>query len=419
MVLGPVMLGDRRVRLRPPVLDDHGRWREVRLRDQSLIEPFWVRNDHSWPDRHRRNEWVREVLAARAAALRGRSLPCAIEVDGEFAGQCILTAIDHATGTAELGVWIDSALARSGVATLAVGLIADHAFGAMGLRRIVAPTAADNLAAARASERAGFRREATLPGWAPTGADDIVAHDLWVLDRDHLPTGGLTTVAIRRVDPGAPAVDVATLTRPARHGRERPRSLADATSMTRFALGGLRRRLRRMMPAPVPAGIGVTGTDLRLRRRGVATAMSPGRRSHAFDDICTPMRDCAWFDTDEADVAYDIVADHRAVGRIALVGMNRSLGFAELFVTRDPRASATTDAAMAAAVGEIVDVATNLLRLERITTITDPDDEHANRIADAAGFRDEGRIDGAAYGRPAGVVNLWGVSATRTGAATA
>ncbi len=285
---------------RPP------RWREIRLRDRAFIEPFWARSPLTWDARHRRNEWVREVLAARRHVASGRALPCVIDVDGHLAGQCALTAIDTSTATAELGVWIDSRLGRSGVTTVAVGMLVDHAFRRLGVRRVVAPAATDNVAAARASDRAGFHREATLPGWAPTGGHDVVAHDLWALDRDDLGAGGLTTVGLRKTDLTAVAVDIDAMTRPVRG----PGAPAPPT----------RRRRRRdpLRPEPGqgagaedgatphadrPGGDGDRHPTAATRRRDDTLAIRAPEGSRRAVRARPPG---AWIDTDDPDVVYDI-----------------------------------------------------------------------------------------------------------------
>ncbi|MEH3156902.1 MAG: GNAT family protein [Gordonia paraffinivorans] len=415
VVLGPLVVGGHSVVLRPARFDDHPSWRETRLRDRAFIEPFWARSTQTWDERHRRNEWVREVLAARRHVASGRALPCVIDVDGELAGQCALTAVDTVTATAELGVWLDSRLGRSGVATLAVGMLVDHAFRRLGIRRVVAPAATDNVAAARASARAGFHREATLPGWAPTGGHDVVAHDLWVLDHDDLGPGGLTTVGIRLTDPSAADVDIDSVTRAARGHGELPHRCDDAVAMARYLLGRARARLRSMGPPPVPVVLDVAGTGLRLRRRHVLPTLLRPVRSTDLDDLCAPIRSGAWFDTDDVDVVYDVHDAHRAVGRISLVGVNRSQGFAELTVSID-RQAATSDRAVGHAVREVLGHAMPAMSLRRISTALVPTDVRATRLVDAAGLRHETSLDGAACGRPAGTVEVWGLSVTTSGA---
>jgi ribosomal-protein-alanine N-acetyltransferase len=334
-----------------------------------------------------------------------------IDVDGALAGQVALTAIDTVTATAELGIWIDSRLGRSGVATVATGMLVDHAFSTLGIRRVVAPAATDNAPAARASARAGFHRAATLPGWAPTGGHDVVAHDLWVLDRDDLGPGGLTTVGRRMSDPTADAVDIDVLTRPARPRVAMPRRCDDAVAVIRYGLGRARTRLRRVGPPPIPADLDVAGTELRLRRRVLTTPWATVRAAR-LDELCGPIRSGAWFDTDDADVVYELRDAHGTIGRISLVGVNRVQGFAELAVVVDRGAASASDRALGRAVREVLGHAMTAMSLRRISTALLRSDVRATRLAEAAGLRHETSLDGAACGRPAGPVELWAVSAT-------
>src|SRR5882757_2269951 len=72
--LGPVTHGAHRVALRFPRLADAEAWRFLRLRDQRLIEPFWVTSTQCWAQRHTEHVWVEEVLSARKDARAGRAL---------------------------------------------------------------------------------------------------------------------------------------------------------------------------------------------------------------------------------------------------------------------------------------------------------------------------------------------------------
>ena len=70
-----------------------------------------------------------------------------------------------------------SALARPGFTTRAVNIVADWAFARVGIIRLIAGTAPDNVASHRVLERAGFEREGyhrgRLPGPNGTRIDDI------------------------------------------------------------------------------------------------------------------------------------------------------------------------------------------------------------------------------------------------------
>jgi RimJ/RimL family protein N-acetyltransferase len=68
----------------------------------------------------------------------------------------------HATGTAEIGYWIDPGARRLGVATAAVRAICRWAFTTLDLEIIEWRCEVGNAASRRVAERAGFLVEATL-----------------------------------------------------------------------------------------------------------------------------------------------------------------------------------------------------------------------------------------------------------------
>jgi RimJ/RimL family protein N-acetyltransferase len=178
--LGPVMRGGHVVALRPPRFSDAAAWRLIRLRDQHLIEPFWLSSTWSWAERHTELAWAEEVLSARTNARTGRSLSLVIEVDGVLAGQFNLARIDSGAQSAEIGAWLDSTLAGQCIMRAAGALLADHAFGFMGLRRITAPVCVDNVAAALAAMHCGMRREGTMASYLDVGGQRK-PHDLWAI----------------------------------------------------------------------------------------------------------------------------------------------------------------------------------------------------------------------------------------------
>jgi ribosomal-protein-alanine N-acetyltransferase len=116
----------------------------------------------------------------RAAARRARTgsaVPLAVRVDGRFAGQVTVDNIVRgAKRSGELGYWIDRSVAGRGLATLAVALVCDHAFGPMGLHRLQADIRPENGPSQALVERLGFRREGLLRRYLDIDGD-------W---RDHL-----------------------------------------------------------------------------------------------------------------------------------------------------------------------------------------------------------------------------------------
>jgi RimJ/RimL family protein N-acetyltransferase len=181
--LGPIAVAGREVALRSPRLSDATSWREIRLRDQRLIEPFWVSSALSWPERHTETVWVDECLQSRKASRAGLALPLVVEIDGRFAGQCNLERVDLRTKTAELGIWLDAQVTGKGVCSAVGVLLADYAIDTLGLRRVTAPICVDNTVAARRAERMGMRREGTMASFLDVGGHRR-DHDMWAITSD-------------------------------------------------------------------------------------------------------------------------------------------------------------------------------------------------------------------------------------------
>ena len=82
---------------------------------------------------------------------------------GSVVGTATLAEINREHRRAELGFALRRGLWGRGLASEAVSLLLDQAFGAMGLHRIEADTDPGNQSAMRLLERLGFRREGYLP----------------------------------------------------------------------------------------------------------------------------------------------------------------------------------------------------------------------------------------------------------------
>jgi len=84
---------------------------------------------------------------------------CVIEYDGRIVGMVSLSAIERGPAqTANLGYWVAEAVNGRGVATRAVGLMVETAFGELGLHRLQAGTLVHNIASQKVLERQGFER---------------------------------------------------------------------------------------------------------------------------------------------------------------------------------------------------------------------------------------------------------------------
>ncbi|TLG05319.1 GNAT family N-acetyltransferase [Nocardia cyriacigeorgica] len=262
--LGPVRLFGATVVLRPPRVGDAAAWRRIRLRDRLLIEPFWHTSELDWAARHSDAQWARELVTARAEACTGRRLACVIEINGRLAGQCDLVSVDRRTGSAELSIWIDATLARHGFGGLAASLVLDFGFDRIGLDRIVAPVAPQNVAAVRGAADLGFCREARMVRYFDAGGARR-DHELWALTRADIPRQGFTGQWLQRAQARHPARRVRTTAEPPSY--DGPDAITVVAVSARYALGRLRRRFQAVRSPGVvslAAGPGVVVRSLRL-----------------------------------------------------------------------------------------------------------------------------------------------------------
>ncbi|PKV79663.1 GNAT family N-acetyltransferase [Nocardia fluminea] len=167
------------VTLRPPRLSDARIWREIRIADRLVIEPFWVTDDRGWESRHRERTWIHEWLWSRAEAKAGRTVRTVIEVDGRFVGQCDLWIQPH-DERGELSIWVDSRVAGRGIAAAAGRVLIDYAFEHLGLARVSAPIDVDNVDSARMARRIGLVCEGTMVSYLSVGGRRR-DHDLWAV----------------------------------------------------------------------------------------------------------------------------------------------------------------------------------------------------------------------------------------------
>jgi ribosomal-protein-alanine N-acetyltransferase len=126
---------------------------------------------------------MRRAVARRARA--GTSVPLAIRVEGRLAGQVTIDNIVRgAMRSGHLGYWIDRSVAGRGMASLAVALVCDHAFSAVGLHRLQADIRPENLRSQRLVERLGFHREGLLRRYLDIDGDwrDHVSYALLAED---------------------------------------------------------------------------------------------------------------------------------------------------------------------------------------------------------------------------------------------
>ena len=151
------------VRLRPVRMRDAAQWSKTRLADRAQLERWEPTTDVDWVRRQTISSWPSVCSGLRAEARKGRMLPFAIELDGEFCGQLTVGNVTHgALRSAWIGYWVASAAAGRGVATGALALGVDHCFGPVRLHRVEATVRPENVASRRVLAKVGFREEGLL-----------------------------------------------------------------------------------------------------------------------------------------------------------------------------------------------------------------------------------------------------------------
>lgn len=161
--VGPLVVPAGTVRLRPIRLRDAVQWSRIRLADRAHLEPWEPSTDMNWELRHSVSAWPSVCSGLRSEARKGRMLPYAIELDGQFAGQLTIGNVTHgALRSAWIGYWVASESTGGGVATAALALGLDHCFGPVMLHRVEATVRPENGASRAVLAKAGFREEGLL-----------------------------------------------------------------------------------------------------------------------------------------------------------------------------------------------------------------------------------------------------------------
>jgi ribosomal-protein-alanine N-acetyltransferase len=180
------------VELHPLRRRDAAEWSRLRQANESWLSPWEPSHGLPWQARHTPAAYRAMRRAVTRRARTGTSLPFAVRVEGRLAGQVTLdNVVRGALRSGYLGYWIDREVAGRGVASLAVALVCDHAFGEVGLHRVEADIRPENLPSQRLVERLGFRQEGLLRRYLDIDGDwrDHLAYALLAED---LPGGVLS-----------------------------------------------------------------------------------------------------------------------------------------------------------------------------------------------------------------------------------
>jgi RimJ/RimL family protein N-acetyltransferase len=110
---------------------------------------------------HRSAEETARYIA-ETLAIKGARVWAITENGGEALGRIAL--FEQRDGVGEIGVIVSRRAAGRGLASRALTLVEDYAFGALGLHRLAADIDPDNSASISLFLRAGFQREGLLRG---------------------------------------------------------------------------------------------------------------------------------------------------------------------------------------------------------------------------------------------------------------
>ncbi len=182
----PVELGHADVALHPLRRSDAAEWSRLRRANETWLAPWEPSAPAGWAQRHTPAVYRGMRRAAERRARTGSSLPLAIRYRGRLVGQVTVDNVVHgALRSGHLGYWLDQDVSGRGIASLAVALVCDHAFTAVGLHRLQADVRPENRPSRRLVERLGFREEALFRAYLDIDGDwrDHIGYAL--LSSDH------------------------------------------------------------------------------------------------------------------------------------------------------------------------------------------------------------------------------------------
>lgn len=192
--LGSLQVGAGGVVLRPIKLRDSADWSRLRIRNRDWLVPWEPTAEVNWAVRHHRSNWPALYSVLKAEAKRGTVVPLVIEVAGEYVGQLTIGSVQRgAVRSAWIGYWVDRDWTGKGIATAAVALGVDHAFGPMGLHRLEATVQPANAASRTVLTNVGFRHEGVLQRYMDVNGR-WRDHDLFALTTEEIVSSATDTL---------------------------------------------------------------------------------------------------------------------------------------------------------------------------------------------------------------------------------
>lgn len=160
-----ITLRTERLVMRPPAMEHHEEWANLREQSRAFLQPWEPR----WPHDHlTRSAFRRRVrwAASEAAADRAYSFLLFTRNDEAMIGGLTVSNIRRAPSrSASLGYWIGEPFAKRGFMQDAVTRSAAFAFEDLGLVRLEAACLEANTASRALLERCGFQAEGTVRGY--------------------------------------------------------------------------------------------------------------------------------------------------------------------------------------------------------------------------------------------------------------
>jgi len=151
------LLDGPRLQLRPLRESDAGPAYLAWMHDRDVVRHLEARfHEHTLAG-------LRDYVRAQLANPDVRFFAICLKPDGRHIGNIKLGPIDRPHRRADIGILLgDKDCWGRGLASEAITLLSEHAFGALGLRKLTAGAYATNVGSIRAFEKAGFAIEARL-----------------------------------------------------------------------------------------------------------------------------------------------------------------------------------------------------------------------------------------------------------------
>jgi ribosomal-protein-alanine N-acetyltransferase len=150
-----------RVDIRPLAVTDAHQMAQLYAENREFLAPLEPLRPDAFYTFEGQRRHIAQLTDRRTA---GTAYPFVIVLGGKPAGAINLSNVVHgAFQSGNVGYWVAEKHNGLGVATRALGLVCERAFGEIGLHRVEAATLLDNYASQRVIEKNGFVRIGVAP----------------------------------------------------------------------------------------------------------------------------------------------------------------------------------------------------------------------------------------------------------------